>query len=84
MVKISVTYYTTFPKYLKVRSLVTWVHFQVFHETKLFEGQEVTDQWYSEVKMYTFGVEPTSLQSGMYSRSARPQILKLSWRLIMK
>lgn len=27
-------------------------------------GQEVTDQWYSEVKMFQFGREPNSLSAG--------------------
>ena len=31
-------------------------------------GQEVTDQWYSEVKMHTFGTEPRTLSSGIFMR----------------
>ncbi|XP_067661889.1 uncharacterized protein [Haliotis asinina] len=33
-----------------------------------YTGQEVTDQWYSEVKMHTFGGEPRSLSSGHFTQ----------------
>lgn len=33
-----------------------------------YTGQDVTDQWYSEVKMYTFGGEPSTLQSGHFTQ----------------
>ncbi|XP_033733310.1 cell wall protein PRY3-like isoform X2 [Pecten maximus] len=33
-----------------------------------YTGQEVTDQWYSEVKMYTFGQEPTSSGTGHFTQ----------------
>ncbi|OWF46342.1 uncharacterized protein LOC110455840 isoform X2 [Mizuhopecten yessoensis] len=33
-----------------------------------YTGQEVTDQWYSEVKMYTFGKEPTSTGTGHFTQ----------------
>ena len=32
--------------------------------TACLAGQEVTDQWYSEVKMHQFGGEPRSLSTG--------------------
>ncbi|XP_071097472.1 uncharacterized protein [Haliotis cracherodii] len=33
-----------------------------------YTGQEVTDQWYSEVKMHAFGGEPRSLSSGHFTQ----------------
>ncbi|KAK6196095.1 hypothetical protein SNE40_001386 [Patella caerulea] len=33
-----------------------------------YTGQEVTDQWYGEVKMYTFGGEPRTLNSGHFTQ----------------
>lgn len=31
---------------------------------KKIVGQEVTDQWYSEIKLYRFGGEPRNLSAG--------------------
>ncbi|KAL3872138.1 hypothetical protein ACJMK2_040089 [Sinanodonta woodiana] len=33
-----------------------------------YTGQEVTDQWYSEVKMHQFGGEPRTLSSGHFTQ----------------
>ncbi|KAL4218952.1 CRISP [Mactra antiquata] len=33
-----------------------------------YSGQEATDQWYSEVKMHTFGGEPSSLATGHFTQ----------------
>ncbi|XP_076455129.1 uncharacterized protein LOC143289835 isoform X2 [Babylonia areolata] len=33
-----------------------------------YTGQEVTDQWYSEVKVHKFGTEPSSLASGHFTQ----------------
>lgn len=33
-----------------------------------YTGQEVTDQWYSEVKMHQFGGEPRSLSTGHFTQ----------------
>lgn len=33
-----------------------------------YTGQQATDQWYSEVELYTFGQEPTSLEAGHFTQ----------------
>ncbi|KAL8600846.1 hypothetical protein ACOMHN_056504 [Nucella lapillus] len=33
-----------------------------------YTGQEVTDQWYSEVKMHEFGTEPRTLSAGHFTQ----------------
>ncbi|XP_056011223.1 uncharacterized protein LOC125678534 [Ostrea edulis] len=33
-----------------------------------YTGQEATDQWYSEIKLYRFGVEPRNLSAGHFTQ----------------
>ena len=42
--------------------------------TLYFAGQEVTDQWYSEVKMHQFGGEPRTLGTGKVCRHLLAQL----------
>ena len=42
--------------------------------TVCLAGQEVTDQWYSEVKMHQFGGEPRTLGTGKFRRHLLGQL----------
>nr|XP_022326648.1 cell wall protein PRY3-like isoform X2 [Crassostrea virginica] len=38
------------------------------HQQDSYSGQEVTDQWYSEIKFYTFDREPSNLSAGHFTQ----------------